>query len=137
MSRDSRDRLNDVLDSVRAIRAHVQQLPLSEDVVFDAVRMRLIEIGESINALPNELLATQPSIPWSDIVGMRHFLTHHYFDTLFDDVNWVIEHDLEPLEAAVNAMLCSLRTLVDLAGKRGISDSRVTRAGIRESADKP
>ena len=108
MSRDSAERLTDVLDSIQAIRAHVTQLPLSEDVVFDGVRMRLIEIGESINALPRDLLATEPEIPWSDIVGMRHFLTHHYFNTLFDDVKWVVEHDLDPLQDAVNRLLKSL-----------------------------
>jgi uncharacterized protein with HEPN domain len=105
VSRDSAARLSNILISVQAIRDHSVRLPLSEAVVFDAVRMRLIEIGESVNALPTELLDTEPGIPWSDIVGMRHFLTHRYFDTLFDDVKWVIEHDLDPLQEAVNRIL--------------------------------
>ena len=28
-----------------------------------------------------EILAQEPTIPWSDVAGMRDYLTHRYFDT--------------------------------------------------------
>ena len=48
MSRSDRDRLLDVLESGAAIAEHRQRGPLSDGLVFDAVRVRLIEIGEAV-----------------------------------------------------------------------------------------
>ncbi|MGH9077721.1 MAG: hypothetical protein ACRDY0_09770 [Acidimicrobiales bacterium] len=36
---------------------------LHDGLVFDAVPVRLIEIGEAIKAIPAELLASEPSLP--------------------------------------------------------------------------
>jgi uncharacterized protein with HEPN domain len=41
----------------------LQRGGLSDGLVFDAVRIRLLEIGEAVKALPEDLLSTQPSIP--------------------------------------------------------------------------
>jgi len=45
VSRSDRDRLLDVLEASVAIAEHLQRGPLSDGLVFDAVRVRLIEIG--------------------------------------------------------------------------------------------
>jgi uncharacterized protein with HEPN domain len=36
---------------------------LSDGLVFDAVRIRLLEIGEAVKALPAEMLSSQPDTP--------------------------------------------------------------------------
>ncbi len=64
-----------------AIDAHVGRGDLSDGLVFDAVRVRLIEIGEAVKALPRDLLDTEPSRPWSEIARMRDQLAHREFDT--------------------------------------------------------
>jgi uncharacterized protein with HEPN domain len=74
---------------------------LSDGLIFDAVRVRLIEIGEAIKAISLELLDTEPGHPWSDIARMRDRLAHHYFDTTHSQVTGVVARDLEPLRAAV------------------------------------
>jgi hypothetical protein len=38
--------------------------------VFDAVRVRLIEIGEAVTAIEPALLDAEPGVPWHDIAGM-------------------------------------------------------------------
>ncbi len=53
MSRFDRDRLEDITTAVAAIRSHVERGPLSDDLVADAVRIRLLEIGEAVKA-PSE-----------------------------------------------------------------------------------
>jgi uncharacterized protein with HEPN domain len=80
VSRRSAERLEDVLAAVEAIRGHTARGELADGLVFDAVRVRLIEIGEVIKDLPSELLATEPDIPWQDIARMRERLAHRYFD---------------------------------------------------------
>jgi uncharacterized protein with HEPN domain len=74
-------RLEDVAEAITAIRAHMQRGGLSDGLVFDAVRIRLLEIGEAVKALPAELLASEPAIPWREIARMRDNLAHRYFDT--------------------------------------------------------
>jgi uncharacterized protein with HEPN domain len=76
-----RQRLADIQAAIDAIRSHLQRGDLSDGLIFDAVRIRLLEIGEAVKALPDDLLATQPSIPWRQIARMHDHLAHRYFDT--------------------------------------------------------
>jgi uncharacterized protein with HEPN domain len=101
VTRRDLERLADIRDAITAIRGHVARGDLSDGLIFDAVRVRLIEIGEAIKALPAELVATEPDIAWSDIAGMRDRLAHRYFDTEHSIVAATVAHDLEPLETAV------------------------------------
>lgn len=101
MSRRDPERLRDILDALEAITSHLARGDLSDGLIFDAVRVRLIEIGEAIKAISPELLDTEPAHPWSDIARMRDRLAHRYFDTTHGQVRGAIEHDLEPLKAAV------------------------------------
>jgi uncharacterized protein with HEPN domain len=70
--------------AVDAIRSHLQRGDLSDGLVFDAVRIRLLEIGEAVKTLPQKLLETQPDIPWRQIARMPDHLAHRYFDTARD-----------------------------------------------------
>ncbi len=69
MSYRERQRLADIQAAIDAIRCHLRRGDLSDGLVFDAARIRLVEIGEAVQALPEDLLATQPSIPWRQIAA--------------------------------------------------------------------
>lgn len=101
MSRDDAERFADILDAVEAIRGHLLRGDLSDGLVYDAVRVRLIEIGEAVKAIPMEVLAKEPQIPWRDAAAMRDRLAHRYFDTSHSIVMATVAHDLPELEAAV------------------------------------
>ncbi len=107
MSRRDDQRLEDILASARAIRDHLNRGALDDGLVFDAVRVRLIEIGEAVRAIHPDLLAREPAIPWIDIAGMRNHLAHRYFDTAHAIVQATIDHDLPALVAAVERLLGS------------------------------
>lgn len=109
MSRRDAERLDDIVAAIIAIRSHVARGDLSDGMVFDAVRVRLIEIGEAIKALPVQLLAAEPQTAWTDIARMRDRLAHRYFDTQHSFVAHAVRHDLEPLEAAAKRLLERLR----------------------------
>ena len=105
MSRRDDQRLEDILAAVAAIGEHLGRGTLDDGLVFDAVRVRLIEIGEAVRAISPELLDREPDIPWVDVAGMRNHLAHRYFDTAHAIVRATIEHDLPPLVAAVQRLL--------------------------------
>ena len=74
MSRHDDQRLADILASANVIASHIQRGGLDDGLVFDAVRVRLIEIGEAVKSIDPALLAHEPDIPWVDIAGMRKHL---------------------------------------------------------------
>jgi uncharacterized protein with HEPN domain len=100
--------LADIQAAIDAIRDHMQRGDLSDGLIFDAVRIRLLEIGEAVKALPDGLLATQPSIPWRQIARIRDHLAHRYFDTAHAILQATVDDDLPELERAVEAMSQSL-----------------------------
>jgi uncharacterized protein with HEPN domain len=103
-----RQRLADIQAAIDAIRSHLQRGDLSDGLIFDAVRIRLLEIGEAVKALPKELLDTQPAIPWRQITRMRDHLAHRYFDTAHAILQATVDDDLPELEHAVRAMAKTL-----------------------------
>lgn len=105
MSRHDRQRLEDILAAIDAIRAHLTRGELSDSLVFDAVRVRLTEIGEAVKALPAELLAHEPGLPWAQIAGMRDRLAHRYFDTSHSILAATVEHDVPELERATRSLI--------------------------------
>jgi len=97
-------RLQDVHGAIMAIRSHLGRGDLSDGLVFDAVRIRLLEIGEAIKAISPALLDTEPDIPWKNIAAMRNQLAHRYFDTEHAIVSATVTHDLQPLHDAVGRL---------------------------------
>jgi uncharacterized protein with HEPN domain len=99
-----RQRLADIQAAIGAIHSHLQRGDLSDGPVFDAVRIRLLEIGEAVKALPAEMLASQPDIPWAQIARMRDHLAHRYFDTNHAILQVTVDNDLPELGRAVQAL---------------------------------
>jgi len=106
--RRDRDRLEDIVAAAAAITAHLVRGGLDDGMVFDAVRVRLIEIGEAVKDIDPELLGKEPDVPWPDVAGMRDHLTHRYFDTAHRIVAATVDHDLPPLVAAAERLLAGL-----------------------------
>ncbi len=108
MKRYDEQRLHDIDTAVTAIRSHLARGELSDGMVFDAVRIRLLEIGEAVKAISPSLLTTEPGIPWRNIAAMRDQLAHRYFDTEHAIVSGTVTDDLEPLLAAVQRLQARL-----------------------------
>ena len=108
MTYRERQRLADIQAAIDAIRSHLQRGDLSDGLVFDAVRIRLLEIGEAVKTLPTEMLSSQPAIPWTQIARMRDHLAHRYFDTNHAVLQATVDSDLPELERAVQALTQAL-----------------------------
>nr|WP_216845219.1 HepT-like ribonuclease domain-containing protein [Rathayibacter sp. VKM Ac-2857] len=94
----------DIAAAAAAIRAHLDRGGLDDGLVFDAVRMRLVEIGEAVKDLPQSLLETEPEVPWRDVAGMRDRFAHRYFDTTHAILAATVTTELPALEAAVRRL---------------------------------
>ena len=105
MSRHDQEWLTDIIDAIQAIRTYQERGDLSDGLVFDAVRLRLIEIGEAVKRLGPELLESEPDLPWEEIAGIRDRLAHRYFDTSHAIVQATIDNDIPELDLAVRRLL--------------------------------
>lgn len=103
-----------------AIRSHLERGTLADGLIFDAVRMRLLEIGEAVKAISGDLLATQPGIPWQQVAGMCDHLAHRYFDTAHAILQATVDDDLPELEEAVTALAESLQSENDTKRPRAV-----------------
>lgn len=97
-------RLADIIDAIAAIHSHLERGDLSDGLIFDAVRIRLLEIGEAVKSLPPSVIATEPGIPWPQIARMRDHLAHRNFDTSHAIVQATITHDLPALNQAAERL---------------------------------
>lgn len=110
MSRDEQERLRDIKDAIAAIRHHLEQAgettAAKEDpLLHDALLFQFVVIGEAVKHLASETRDSSPEIPWTDIAGLRDLIAHEYFRIDIQRVLEIVEHDLPPLEQAVDRML--------------------------------
>lgn len=105
MSRQDDARLHDIGEAIDVIRSHLTRGDLRDGLVYDAVRVRLIEIGEAVKSIHPDLLDEAPGVPWKEIARMRDLLAHRYFDTDHAVVQDVLDHDLGPLADAVQMLI--------------------------------
>ncbi|WP_433586279.1 HepT-like ribonuclease domain-containing protein [Microbacterium hydrocarbonoxydans] len=105
MSRRDRDRLRDIAAACTAISRYVDRSDADDEIVFDAIRARLMEIGEAVKDLAPSVTKTEPGIPWNEIARMRDHLAHRYFDTTHAIVTSTARNDIPELADAVERLL--------------------------------
>lgn len=89
MNRDDRERLVDMLDEARAPHAALagKTRPDMDDYIFsNGVSHAITLIGEAAANISAETQKVYSQIEWSNIIGMRNFLVHHYWRVNLDIV---------------------------------------------------
>lgn len=109
MSRDSRERLHDILEALDAIARYVggslAEPSVDDQVVLDAVLFRLLIIGEAAKNVDDELQAAAPGVPWSNYAGLRDVIAHQYFRLQKKIIEDTVRKDLPTLKSAVEELL--------------------------------
>lgn len=107
--RDDRTSLEDMRAHAReaiAMLGSKGQKDLLQNRMMQLALTRLVEIiGEAANRVSVETQERHSHVPWSEIIGMRHRMTHGYdnldLEILFDTV----AHDLPDLVAMLDKIL--------------------------------
>ena len=107
--------LRAIVDSIAGIEASVSGKTfdafLSEWLLRHGVQRGLEIISEAARRIPVPLRATQPHIPWDQIIGIGNVLRHEYH-RVSDKVVWnVVEVHLPPLKAAISLIVTALNEL--------------------------
>ena len=76
------------------------------DRMLNLALTRLVRlVGEAAWFVLSEFRAQHPEVPWTDIVGMRQYLTHGYADIDFDEVWLTIQNNLPMLIVQLEAII--------------------------------
>lgn len=109
MSKDDLIRFKHILEAAMEALEFVKGKSRKD---FDKNRMLALSlikeieiIGEAVSKISNDVKEKYPHIPWSDIVGMRNYLIHAYFDIDFDMIWKTVAEDLPTLAAEIEKIL--------------------------------
>ena len=88
---------------------------LSENgmILLDSICMKLSAVGESIKNLDkiteHQLLPNYPEIPWKNVMGVRDFIVHHYFEVDADVIYGICKQDVPALITVIERMMEDLQ----------------------------
>lgn len=97
--------LDHAREAVEMVRNRSRQ-DLDMDRMLNLALVRLMEVvGEAATRIPEEFRSRHLQVPWRDVADLRHRLIHGY-DTADFDILWtIIQHDLPPLIAQLEAII--------------------------------
>ena len=100
MYRDWKIRIKDALASIKFIKEDIKGMEyedfIKNRVVRQATERNIELIGEALNSVPKEIQEKYNEINWRNIIGMRNYIIHQYFD-IVPDIEWEVatEHIIE------------------------------------------
>lgn len=102
--------VSDIHEAINRISSYLGDISfegfLEDTKTQDAVIRNIEIIGEAAKGVSEELLRTNPNIPWKSMAGMRDRLIHHYFGVNLDIVWHVVSKEL-------NALAPELANIID------------------------
>ncbi len=76
---------------------------------LDGICMQLIAIGESLKKIDKltdkKLLQAYSDIDWTGAKGVRDIISHHYFDIDAEEIYWICEQQIGPMQQTVEKMI--------------------------------
>ena len=100
--------LDAVRDAIGFVRGRKRR-DLDADRMFALALVKCIEIvGEAASGMSKEFQLKHSSIPWTEVIGMRHRLVHGYFAVDMDRVWDTVSVDLPRLAAELETILSTV-----------------------------
>ena len=78
---------------------------LDSEVLQRAVCMTLINIGESVKLITEEVKRQNPSISWRAIAGLRDVVAHGYYSLRMEDIWETVTKELSPFLTQIGEIL--------------------------------
>jgi uncharacterized protein with HEPN domain len=103
MNKDPVIFLEHILESIRKIESYIIGLDypvfIKDSLRQDGVIRQLEVIGEACTHLEEDFRNTHQDFPWAEIIAMRNFLIHEYWEIDLEKVWDTVKHDLPPLKS--------------------------------------
>lgn len=106
--RDDREWLADIYEAITNIEKYAlkgRDAFLQEELIQVWMRYHFQVMGEAARNISGHVKNKYPEIPWSEMIGFRNMLIHHYFGIVPEVVWDIITQDLPPLKEQVETIL--------------------------------
>lgn len=107
--REWRLRVEDILERINRVMRYTEgmdETSFSEDEkTVDAVLRNMTVIGEAARALPPEIEARYPNVPWGKMRGFRNIVVHEYFGVSVPILWQTVQTNLPPLVSDLERIL--------------------------------
>ncbi|HQS67939.1 MAG TPA: DUF86 domain-containing protein [Sulfuricurvum sp.] len=84
---------------------------------LDGICMQLIAIGESLKNIDKltdkQLLQEYTEIDWTGAKGVRDIISHHYFDIDAEEIYWICDQQVGPMQIMVEQIIDDLKSSQD------------------------
>ena len=108
MQRD-RAYLLKVIEDIKDIEIFIKNISYSEfladTMLKKAVCMSLINIGESVKGLSDDIKLKNKDIPWKKAIALRDIVAHKYGTIDFEIIWQTINEDIHSLKEAIKQIL--------------------------------
>lgn len=78
---------------------------LENNLIYDAVQMNFILIGEAAKRISQEMKTKNPEIDWKGIIGYRNFVVHEYFGVDIKVLWGAITYEIPKLKSELQKIL--------------------------------
>jgi uncharacterized protein with HEPN domain len=111
------NQINDALKTVQTRFKPVDKVDYFTDSPegkekLDGICMQLIAIGESLKKIDKltdkKLLQSYSQIDWTGAKGVRDIISHHYFDIDAEEIFWICDKQITPMQQTVEMILRDL-----------------------------
>jgi uncharacterized protein with HEPN domain len=106
--RDDRQRLLDICEAIERIEkytSHGRAAFENSELIQNWVLRHLQIIGEACRSVSSEFRLQHSEVPWSEAIGMRNILVHHYFEMDVEAVWSAVERDLPKLKQQLHSII--------------------------------
>jgi uncharacterized protein with HEPN domain len=101
--------LSEIVASMDKIERYTEGISFDEfkgrEQLIDAVERNIEKIGEAAAAVPDEIRARHPEVPWKSIVGMRNKVIHHYFAVDHEVIWQIVTKNIPETKGKIAAIL--------------------------------
>jgi uncharacterized protein with HEPN domain len=102
-------RIQHMLAAIEALLSYVKRRRVHElgknRMLTSAIERELEILGEAANHISAKTKAQIPKIPWKQIIGMRHHVSHEYFDVDYKIIWKTIKKELPTLHKQLKKLL--------------------------------
>ncbi len=114
--------MSQVIESVDKIQRRFSEVERPDDFLesdagidkLDGIVLMLITIGENLKRFEKyggiPFMSEHPEIDWKGAIGVRDFLSHHYFDLDAEVVFQICKYRIADLKKAVTEIRASLQS---------------------------
>ncbi len=100
----------DIQEAIEKILSFTNNISNHEEfyqnqMVFDAVLMNFIVIGEAVSRLADDFISKNNHIDWGKIKGLRNIIAHDYFGIDVEEIWQIVENTIPEFNNQINKIL--------------------------------